>query len=151
MQDDKKCPDRNKECLKCHKVGHFAKWDKTKETKCPKKKCPSKPKGHEGTVNQMNFKDYSDDKNEYAFTAIDEKQPMVLVSIGGVPNVSMTVDSGASCNVIDRLCVDIRKANSAIVREQHPIPTLVNEILHNLKGSTVFTKLDIKLAFHQVE
>lgn len=63
MQDDKKCPDRNKECLKCHKVGHFAKWDKTMETKCPKK-CPSKPKGHEGTVNQMNFKDYSDDKNE---------------------------------------------------------------------------------------
>ena len=30
-----------------------------------------------------------------------EKQSMVLVSIGGVPNVSMIVDSGASCNVID--------------------------------------------------
>lgn len=76
---------------------------------------------------------------------------MVLVTIGGVPNVSMTVDSGASCNVIDRLCVDMRKANSAIVREQHPIPTLVNEILHNLNGSRVFTKLNIKWAFHQVE
>lgn len=49
----------------------------------------------------MNFKDYSDDKNEYAFTFIDEKQPMVLVSIGGVHNVSMIVDSSASCNVID--------------------------------------------------
>lgn len=24
MQDDEKCPARNKECLKCHKVGHFA-------------------------------------------------------------------------------------------------------------------------------
>ena len=89
--------------FKCHKVGHFAKCCKTKETKCPKKKCPSKPKGHKGTVNQMNFKDYSDDENEYyAFIVNDEKQPMVLVSIGGLPNVSMIVDSGASCGVIDR-------------------------------------------------
>ena len=48
------------------------------------------------------------------------------------------------------LWVDMRQANSAIVREQHPIPT-VNEILHSLNGSTVFTKLDIKWAFHQVE
>ena len=49
-----------------------------------------------------------------------------------------------------RLCVDMRQANCAIVRERHPIPT-VDEILHDLNGSTVFTKLDIKWAFHQVE
>ena len=49
-----------------------------------------------------------------------------------------------------RLCVDMRQANGAIVRERHPIPT-VGEILHDLNGSTVFSKLDIKWAFHQVE
>ena len=49
-----------------------------------------------------------------------------------------------------RLCVDMRQANSAIVRERHPIPT-VDEVLHDLNGSTVFSKLDIKWAFHQVE
>ena len=49
-----------------------------------------------------------------------------------------------------RLCVDMRQANGAIVRERHPILT-VDEILHNLNGSTVFSKLDIKWAFHQVE
>ena len=27
---------------------------------------------------------------------------MVQVNVGGVPNVAMIVDSGASCNVIDR-------------------------------------------------
>lgn len=43
----------------------------------------------------MNFEDYSYDGNEYAFTIVDEKQPIVSVSFGGV-------DSGASCNVIDR-------------------------------------------------
>ena len=49
-----------------------------------------------------------------------------------------------------RLCVDMRQANGAIVRERHPIPT-VDEVLHDLNGSTVFIKLDIKWAFHQVE
>ena len=49
-----------------------------------------------------------------------------------------------------RLCVDMRRANGAIVRERHPIPT-VDEVLHDLNGSTVFSKLDIKWAFHQVE
>ena len=50
----------------------------------------------------MNFEDYSDDENEYVFTIVDETLPMVLLSIGGVPNVSTIVDSGVSCNVIDR-------------------------------------------------
>ena len=44
----------------------------------------------------------------------------------------------------------MRQANSAIVRERHPIPT-VDEILHDLNRGTVSTKLDIKWAFHQVE
>ena len=39
----------------------------------------------------MNVKYYSDDENEYAFTINDEKQPMVLVNIGGLPNVSMNL------------------------------------------------------------
>ena len=45
-----------------------------------------------------------------------------------------------------RLCVDMRQANSAIVRERHPIPS-VDEILHNLNRSTVFTKLVISGLF----
>lgn len=49
-----------------------------------------------------------------------------------------------------RLCVDMGQANSAMVRERHPIPT-VDGILHDLNRSTVFVKLDIKWAFHQVE
>ena len=44
----------------------------------------------------------------------------------------------------------MKQANSAIVRERHPIST-VDEFLHDLTGSTVFAKLDIKWAFHQVE
>ena len=49
-----------------------------------------------------------------------------------------------------RICVDMRRANEAIVRERHPIPT-IEEVLQDLSGSMVFSKLDIKWGFHQVE
>ena len=44
----------------------------------------------------------------------------------------------------------MRQANTAIIRERHPIPT-VDEVLHDLNQSKLFSKLDIKWAFHQIE
>ena len=49
-----------------------------------------------------------------------------------------------------RLSVDMRKANAAIICERIPIPT-VDEVLENLNGSAVFSKLDLCLGFHQIE
>ena len=49
-----------------------------------------------------------------------------------------------------RLCVDMRRANEAILHERHPIPT-VDEVLQNMNQSTVFSKLDLKWGFHQIE
>ena len=49
-----------------------------------------------------------------------------------------------------RLCVDMRRANEAIIRERHPIPT-IDEVLERLNGSTVFSKIDLRWGFHQVE
>ena len=49
-----------------------------------------------------------------------------------------------------RLCVDMRRANEAIIRERLPIPT-VDEVLEELNGSTVFSKLDMRHGFHQIE
>ena len=49
-----------------------------------------------------------------------------------------------------RFCVDMRRANEAIIRERLPIPT-VDEVLEELNGSTVFSKLDLRHDFHQVE
>ena len=44
----------------------------------------------------------------------------------------------------------MRCANEAIVRERIPMPT-VDEVLNSLNGSTVFSKLDLRLGFHQTE
>lgn len=49
-----------------------------------------------------------------------------------------------------RLCVDMERANQAIVRELHPIPT-VDDVLYQLNRSTVFSKLDLRWGFHQIE
>ena len=49
-----------------------------------------------------------------------------------------------------RVCVDMREANNAIGREKHPMPTL-DDLIADLNGATVFTKLDMTLAYHQLE
>ncbi len=49
-----------------------------------------------------------------------------------------------------RICVDMRCANQAILREKLPMST-VDDVLEEMNGSSVFSKLDLKLGFHQVE
>jgi len=49
-----------------------------------------------------------------------------------------------------RICVDMRVANTAIKRERHPIPT-VEEILAELNEASIFSKIDLKWGYHQIE
>ncbi|XP_058828130.1 uncharacterized protein K02A2.6-like [Topomyia yanbarensis] len=49
-----------------------------------------------------------------------------------------------------RLCVDMRRANVAILRERHMMPT-IDDFLPRFAGAQYFSRLDIKEAFHQVE
>lgn len=49
-----------------------------------------------------------------------------------------------------RICLDMRQANQAIVREKHLVPT-VEETLQEVSYAKFFSKLDLNLAFHQTE
>ena len=49
-----------------------------------------------------------------------------------------------------RICLDMRQANQAVIREKHPVPT-VEETLQEVSYAKVFSKLDLNMAFHQIE
>ena len=49
-----------------------------------------------------------------------------------------------------RICLGMRQANQAILREKHPVPT-VEETLQEVSYAKVFSKLDLNMAFHQIE
>lgn len=49
-----------------------------------------------------------------------------------------------------RLCLDLRQVNRAILKEDFPIPT-IEELLSRVKGSKIFSTIDLTMAFHQVE
>lgn len=49
-----------------------------------------------------------------------------------------------------RVCVDMRRANMAVERENHPLPTM-DDFLPQLGEAKIFLKLDIKEAYHQVK
>lgn len=69
------------------------------------------------------------------------QEPSAWVS----PIVPVLKDSGEI-----RLCVDMRRANQAVLRETHPLP-IVEEMFGSINGAVRFSKVDIKDAYHQVE
>ena len=60
------------------------------------------------------------------------------------PMVPVMKKGGGVC-----ICVDLKKLNRAVKRERYMLPTL-EDVMHKLKGSTVFTKLDATSGFWQL-
>ena len=49
-----------------------------------------------------------------------------------------------------RICVDMREANKAILRERHLLPT-TEELISDLNGASIFSKIDLRAGYHQLE
>ena len=77
---------------------------------------------------------------------LEELEAKDIIDVSGpTPWVSPLVAVPKSNNDV-RICIDIRRANEAVQRERHPIPT-VDELLQDFNEATVFSKLDFLSAF----
>ena len=80
-----------------------------------------------------------------------EEMDVIETVDGPTPWVSQVVVAAKPKNPDEiRLCVNMKPPNKAIQRTRHPIPTL-DEIKQQVSGATVFSKLDLKAGYHQLE
>ena len=47
------------------------------------------------------------------------------------------------------MCIDYRALNKISVKNRYPLPG-IDELINNMKGDKYFTKLDLKLGYHQI-
>jgi hypothetical protein len=80
-----------------------------------------------------------------------EKLDIIEKVDGPTPWVSPIVAAPKPKNPNEiRLCVDMRESNKVILRSRHITPTLDDMIL-DLNGSKVFSKMEIRNGYHQLE
>lgn len=78
-----------------------------------------------------------------------EKEDLIEKVEGPTPWVSPIICVPKESGDV-RICVDMRAPNQAIKRTRHVTPTL-EDLINALNGASVFSKLDLNSAYHQLE
>jgi hypothetical protein len=66
------------------------------------------------------------------------------VSPWGAPTLFMKNKDGTL-----RLCIDYRQLNKMTIKNKYPFPR-INDLFDQLRGSTIFSKIDLRSGYHQV-
>jgi hypothetical protein len=48
-----------------------------------------------------------------------------------------------------RLCIDFRQLNKVVVKNKYSLPQ-IDDIFDQFKGVNIFSKIDLRLGYHQV-
>ena len=82
--------------------------------------------------------------DEYINDALAKGRIQESTSSAGAPVLFIPRKSGEL-----RLCVDYRGLNAITVKNRYPLP-LVDEMVDRLNGSSVFSKIDLRNAYHRI-
>ena len=80
---------------------------------------------------------------------LELQQAGVIETVDASPWISPIVVSRRRNGKL-RLCVDLREVNKAVEASGHPLPDM-QDMLEQLQGATIFSSLDMKSAYHQLD
>ena len=96
-------------------------------------------------------------KVPFAWRSKVEKKLEELVDLDIIEPITETPTSWVSPMVVVpktngdiRICIDMRRVNEAVIRERFPIPT-IDEVMLEMNQSSVYSKLDLRMGYHQIE
>ena len=91
---------------------------------------------------------YAKDKRDFIEQEIQELLKCGIITPSNSPWASPIVVVNKPGGGL-RMCVDFRALNEITTKDVYPLP-LIRDVLDNLKGCKIFSKIDLQKAFHQL-
>ena len=108
---DAQCPARDQVCKRCGKRGHYPVCCKTQGSGRPKWKTSDTTNPKVKTCYKVTGNRQGENRDDYAFTVDNtgNVSGVVDLKVGGVAITSILIDSGATCNIMDKATWEMLK------------------------------------------